>query len=59
MKLKDFAGILPVDAGQIGGIAVTGVSSDSRAIAPGFLFFALPGSKADGRTGISPAAPVV
>src|SRR6187399_2930263 len=48
MKLKDFAGVLPVDGGQIGSIAVTGVSSDSRMIAPGFLFFALPGSKADG-----------
>jgi UDP-N-acetylmuramoyl-L-alanyl-D-glutamate--2,6-diaminopimelate ligase len=56
MKLKDFAGILPVDEGQTGSIAVTGVSSDSRLIAPGFLFFALPGSKADGAAYAADAA---
>lgn len=48
MKLEEFAGILPVDGGQIGSIAVAGLSSDSRAIEPGFLFFALAGSKTDG-----------
>ena len=56
MKLKDFAGILPVDGGQTGSIAVSGVSSDSRLIAPGFLFFALPGSKADGAAYAADAA---
>jgi UDP-N-acetylmuramoyl-L-alanyl-D-glutamate--2,6-diaminopimelate ligase len=29
---------------------ITGVTSDSRAVKPGYLFAALPGSKADGRT---------
>jgi UDP-N-acetylmuramoyl-L-alanyl-D-glutamate--2,6-diaminopimelate ligase len=36
-------------------LKVTGVTSDSRRVAPGFLFCALPGSKADGRQFI-PAA---
>ncbi len=48
MKLRDFAGILPVGEGRVGSVDVTGVSSDSRDIGPGFLFFALTGSKADG-----------
>jgi UDP-N-acetylmuramoyl-L-alanyl-D-glutamate--2,6-diaminopimelate ligase len=56
MKLKDFAGILPVDGGQIGSIAVAGVSSDSRTVEPGFLFFAVPGSKADGAAYAADAA---
>jgi UDP-N-acetylmuramoyl-L-alanyl-D-glutamate--2,6-diaminopimelate ligase len=46
MKLSDLAGILPVDA-SMGG-AVTGIASDSRKVAPGDLFFALAGTKADG-----------
>ncbi len=37
------------DAGSIGIIDVTGISSDSRAIAPGHLFVALKGSSGDGR----------
>src|SRR5947208_706938 len=41
MRLNDFAGILPVDQGPTGSIAVAGVSSDSRPGKPGFLFFAL------------------
>jgi UDP-N-acetylmuramoyl-L-alanyl-D-glutamate--2,6-diaminopimelate ligase len=48
MELRDFAGILPVQDEQTGSIAVAGMSSDSRKVAPGFLFFALAGSKADG-----------
>ncbi|HTV69751.1 MAG TPA: UDP-N-acetylmuramoyl-L-alanyl-D-glutamate--2,6-diaminopimelate ligase [Rhizobiaceae bacterium] len=53
MKLKDFAGILPVD--RFGDIAVTAVSSDSRQVVPGTLFFALPGSKADGAAYVADA----
>jgi UDP-N-acetylmuramoyl-L-alanyl-D-glutamate--2,6-diaminopimelate ligase len=34
---------------------ITGVTADSRKVAPGFLFAALPGSKADGRTFIAKA----
>jgi UDP-N-acetylmuramoyl-L-alanyl-D-glutamate--2,6-diaminopimelate ligase len=46
MKLENLAGILPVEG--FPGIAVTGVVSDSRRAEPGSLFFALPGTKADG-----------
>ena len=56
MKLNDFAGILPVDQGQTGSIAVGGISSDSRTVAPGFLFFAVPGAKADGAAYAADAA---
>lgn len=34
---------------------ITGISADSRAIRPGFLFAALPGSQADGRSFIAQA----
>src|SRR5260370_33311593 len=47
----------------VGGLATTGneieirgLSADSRKIEPGFLFAALPGSKADGRGFIAEAA---
>ncbi len=56
MKLEDFAGILPVDGEQAGSVAVSGVSSDSRTVKPGFLFFALTGSKADGSAYAADAA---
>ncbi len=46
MKLDDLAGILGPAASE--GIALTGITQDSRKSAPGFLFFALSGSKADG-----------
>ena len=36
-------------SGIIGTINVTGISSDSRAVAPGHLFVALKGSSGDGR----------
>ena len=36
-------------------VAVTGLTADSRAVAPGFLFAALPGSKVDGRRFIADA----
>ena len=46
MKLRDLAGILPVEG--LPDMEVTGISSDSREVKPGFVFFALAGSKADG-----------
>jgi UDP-N-acetylmuramoyl-L-alanyl-D-glutamate--2,6-diaminopimelate ligase len=46
MKLRELAGILEVDSGL--DTDVSGVTQDSRKAEPGFLFFALPGSKADG-----------
>ncbi len=36
--------------------AITGLTADSRAVAPGFLFAALPGVRADGRAFIAEAA---
>lgn len=50
MELHQFAGILPVDGGAAGGMTITGVSSDSRDVGKGTLFFAVPGSRADGAT---------
>jgi UDP-N-acetylmuramoyl-L-alanyl-D-glutamate--2,6-diaminopimelate ligase len=50
MKLRDLAGILPVDGGASGDLQFGGLGSDSRGIARGDLFFALAGSKADGAT---------
>lgn len=38
-----------------GDIEVSGLTADSRAVAPGFLFAALPGSRADGRAFIADA----
>ena len=48
MELKDFVGILPAGVARTGGVAVTGVSSDSREVTAGTLFVAVPGTKADG-----------
>ena len=54
MKLRDLAGILPVEASS--DIAVTGITSDSRRVQPGDLFFALVGTKADGAAYATEAA---
>ncbi|MGN6584644.1 MAG: Mur ligase family protein, partial [Rhizobiaceae bacterium] len=48
MKLKDLKGILPIDGGSAGELAISGLSSDSRSVSPGDLFFALAGSKVNG-----------
>jgi UDP-N-acetylmuramoyl-L-alanyl-D-glutamate--2,6-diaminopimelate ligase len=37
------------------GLAVTGLTADSRRVAPGYLFAALPGARADGRAFIAEA----
>ncbi len=44
-----------VAASGVPQLAVTGMTADSRAVAPGFLFAALPGSKVDGRHFIADA----
>ncbi len=44
------------DDRERGEIEIRGLSADSRKIEPGFLFAALPGSKADGRGFIAEAA---
>lgn len=48
MKLSDFAEILPIDGPLPVDTTVSGLSSDSRVVEAGNLFFALPGTKADG-----------
>ncbi len=48
MKLNDLADILPVDSGVEGDMVVAGLTSDSRKVAPGHIFAALRGSRADG-----------
>ncbi|MBZ9675866.1 UDP-N-acetylmuramoyl-L-alanyl-D-glutamate--2,6-diaminopimelate ligase [Mesorhizobium sp. ES1-1] len=48
MKLRDLAGILPVQGTASLDMDITGISSDSRQVKPGVVFFALAGSKADG-----------
>lgn len=47
MKLSQFSGFLP-SAGLSGDAEVSGITSDSRKVAPGYLFAALKGTKADG-----------
>ncbi len=55
MKLADLlpgAHIAPEHRNQ----AILGLAADSRAVRPGFAFFAVPGSKADGAR-LRPAGP--
>jgi UDP-N-acetylmuramoyl-L-alanyl-D-glutamate--2,6-diaminopimelate ligase len=42
-------------AGDAGGTRILGLTADSRAVRPGFLFAALPGGRADGRAFIAEA----
>jgi len=56
MHLKDLAGILPVEGTSSRDLEVTGISSDSRQVKPGVVFFALAGSKADGAAYAASAA---
>ncbi|MER9544088.1 UDP-N-acetylmuramoyl-L-alanyl-D-glutamate--2,6-diaminopimelate ligase [Mesorhizobium sp. M0437] len=56
MKLKNLAGILPVEGTASFDMEVTGISSDSRQVTRGVVFFALTGSKADGAAYAADAA---
>ncbi|TPK47772.1 UDP-N-acetylmuramoyl-L-alanyl-D-glutamate--2,6-diaminopimelate ligase [Mesorhizobium sp. B2-5-4] len=56
MKLKDLAGILPVEGTASADLEVSGISSDSRQVKPGVLFFALAGTRADGASYAADAA---
>jgi UDP-N-acetylmuramoyl-L-alanyl-D-glutamate--2,6-diaminopimelate ligase len=47
MKLRD---IVPNTAASVGTLDITGVAVDSRAVKPGNLFVAVPGTKVDGLT---------
>ncbi len=55
MKLSQFSSVLPIPDG-LSGAEVTGLTSDSRKAAPGFLFAALQGAKADGAAFAADAA---
>jgi len=48
MNIGDFRGILPVEDVGKSDSSVTAITSDSRQVVPGALFFAVTGSKADG-----------
>src|SRR5690348_17258288 len=48
MKLSEIASFLPVSRGLPADLEVTGLTSDSRAVRPGMIFVAVPGTKADG-----------
>jgi UDP-N-acetylmuramoyl-L-alanyl-D-glutamate--2,6-diaminopimelate ligase len=52
LRLGDLLIGLP---GPLADVTVTGITADSRAVRPGFLFAALSGSKADGRAFIAQA----
>ena len=56
MHLQDLAGILPVGETASPDREITGLSSDSRQVRPGVVFFALAGGKADGAAYASEAA---
>jgi len=56
MQLKELAGILPVEGTASPDLEVIGISSDSRQVKPGVVFFALAGSKADGTSYAADAA---
>lgn len=55
MKLNDLAGLLSAEGG-VSAAEVTGVTSDSRKVAPGVVFVAVAGSKADGASYAADAA---
>ncbi|MBE7184914.1 MAG: UDP-N-acetylmuramoyl-L-alanyl-D-glutamate--2,6-diaminopimelate ligase [Methylobacterium mesophilicum] len=48
MKLSDLADLLPSAVHAGGNGDVTGVTADSRAVEPGMVFVAVPGTRADG-----------
>ena len=56
MKLGDVVGGAYSEAASFADLVVTGISSDSRTVAPGNLFFALAGSKTDGSAFAADAA---
>jgi UDP-N-acetylmuramoyl-L-alanyl-D-glutamate--2,6-diaminopimelate ligase len=54
-QVPDLARAAPPGWRAAGGLDVRGITADSRAVAPGYLFAALPGSHADGRAFIADA----
>ncbi|MGY2048778.1 UDP-N-acetylmuramoyl-L-alanyl-D-glutamate--2,6-diaminopimelate ligase [Methylobacterium sp. JK268] len=47
--MTDLGALFPEEAGAAAGLPVAGITADSRRVAPGFVFVAVPGTKADGR----------
>jgi UDP-N-acetylmuramoyl-L-alanyl-D-glutamate--2,6-diaminopimelate ligase len=56
MRVDDLTGIVPLHEAFPSDTEIAGLSSDSRAIRPGMLFFALAGAKADGASFAADAA---
>src|SRR5438309_6610256 len=56
MKLRDLAGILPIEGTTSADLEVIGISSDSRQVRSGVVFFALAGTRADGAVYAADAA---
>lgn len=54
MQLKDFAAILQTGEANAS-VEISGLTADSRAVEPGFLFAALAGTKADGSAYVADA----
>jgi UDP-N-acetylmuramoyl-L-alanyl-D-glutamate--2,6-diaminopimelate ligase len=52
---RTLGGLLPGGDAASAGTPVTGITADSRAVAPGFVFFAIPGTKVDGASFIAKA----
>ena len=50
MKLSELANSLPTAAQVFGEAEVTGLTCDSRKVAPGDLYFCLPGLRVDGHS---------
>src|SRR5215813_2644070 len=50
MRLRDLIGDDARCEARCDALAIAGLSADSRAVKPGFLFVAVPGTKADGAT---------
>ncbi|MFE1601460.1 UDP-N-acetylmuramoyl-L-alanyl-D-glutamate--2,6-diaminopimelate ligase [Methylobacterium sp. ID0610] len=56
MSAATLGTLFPEAAGAAAGIAVAGLTADSRRVAPGFVFVAVPGTRADGRSFAAAAA---
>jgi UDP-N-acetylmuramoyl-L-alanyl-D-glutamate--2,6-diaminopimelate ligase len=64
LRIADIMREMPIEAGaravaapwrHAAGVEIAGVTADSRRVAPGYLFAALPGSRVDGRAFIADA----
>ena len=55
MRLAEIMSRVPSSWRSAAGVEIAGITADSRQVAPGFLFAALPGSRADGRAFIAEA----